>query len=414
MKKILILGAGFAGVRAALDLEKRLKHSVKITVVDKNPYHLFVPSLYEVASAYGVKADPFAVTLRKSICLPLKDIFAGKSIEFIEAAVNSIDTENRHVMTAGGMLLDYDYLVVGLGCIANDFGVPGVMDYAYKFKDIEDGLMLNRKVYELVNEIAGGQRRAPLKIAVVGAGFTGIEVAAELSGWVRNAGKACSMTSRCERITLLEAGPKMLPAVSEKDRKAIMDRLTRLGIVVKESMVVEEVGPDYVKLKNGQKVEADLVIWSAGLRANPVLVNFPSESIGVSKKLKANPDLSVVGLNNVYVIGDAGELLDQKTGKPVPALAYVAIDQGTVVAKNIYNKLHGKKVSSYKPEYSTWIAPVGGKWALANLGGKLRIKGFFGWVVREVVDLRYLLSILPFGKAISTFWQGTTLFIKND
>ncbi|MBI2674486.1 MAG: FAD-dependent oxidoreductase [Candidatus Yanofskybacteria bacterium] len=183
--KILILGGGFGGVRAALNLEKKLKDKVEITLIDKNSYHLFAPALYEVASAYGVKKDPFAVRLKKTICIPYSDIFSGKKMNFIQAEISSIDLENKKVATRGGEILDYDYLVIALGGQAADLGVPGVKEYAYRFKNLEDALLLNRKIEELTQEVAAGRRTQPIKIAVVGAGFTGIEVAAEFACCVK-------------------------------------------------------------------------------------------------------------------------------------------------------------------------------------------------------------------------------------
>src|SRR3989338_7153305 len=150
MHKILILGGGFGGIRCALDLEKKIGSKAEITLVDKNSYHLFVPALYEVASAYGLKQDPFAIRLKKTICIPYSDIFSAKKIRFIQAEIFSIDVENQKVATRGGEILDYDYMIIALGSQSSDFGVPGVKEYAFSFKSLENGLALNQKINELV------------------------------------------------------------------------------------------------------------------------------------------------------------------------------------------------------------------------------------------------------------------------
>ena len=416
--KILILGGGFGGVRCALDLEKKLKNKVlagqvEITLIDKNSWHLFVPALYEVASAYGVKKDPFATRLKKTICIPYSNIFENKKINFVQAEIYSVDLENRKVATSGGEVMDYDYLVIALGSQPADFAIPGVKEYAFQFKYINDALMLNQKIDELTKEVAVGARSKPVKIAIVGAGFTGIELAAELACCVKKLAKACNIKGRCERIMLLEAGPKILPAVSDKERAIILERLTHLGVEVMENVAAEEVRNNYIKLKNGKEIEAELMIWTAGVRLPELLERTSFLPLTEKKKIKVNNGLEADGLAGVFAVGDNTEFIDLKTSKPVPALAYVAVDQGRIAAKNIIRLINNKKPVAYGPFYSVWIAPVGGKFALARLWG-INIKGFWGWLLRELVDFKYMLSILSINKAISIMWQEITLFTKND
>lgn len=423
MYKILILGGGFGGVRCALDLEKKIGDKAgyktvpckaEIALIDKKSYHLFVPSLYEVASAYSIKQDPFAVRLKKTICIPYSDIFSDKKVDFIQAEISAIDLENKKVATRGGEILDYDYLVIALGSQAADFGIPGVKEYAYQFKNLEDALILNQKIDQFTKEVASGVRSAPIKMAVVGAGFTGIEVAAEFACCVKKISKVCGIEGKCERMMLLEAGPRILPTVSDSERKVILKRLTLLGIEVMEGAAAEEVGSDFIKLKSGKHLDVDITIWTAGIRLLDLLAKTPALSLTEKERIKVNKNLGVEGLPEVFAVGDSVEFIDYKTGKAVPALAYVAADQGKIVAKNILRLINNKKPVAYDPFYSVWIAPVGGKYALAHLWGGINIKGFWGWVIREVVDFRYMLSILPLKKAISLMWQEITLFTKND
>lgn len=414
MTKILILGGGFGGIRCALDLEKKLRNEAEITLVDKNSYHLFTPALYEVASAYGIKQDLFAVRLRKTICIPYADIFENKKINLTQAEVSSVDIENKKVATRGGEVLTYDYLVIAFGSQSSDFGVPGVKEYAFRFKNLEDGLALNQKIDQLTKEVVSGARSAPIKFAVIGAGFAGIEVAAELACCVKKFAQACSVKGRCERIILLEAAPKILPMVLSEERSVIVKRLTKLGVEILEGMAVEEVKSGQIKLKNGRVLATDLVIWTAGIQPPDILKNLPSTSLTNSGKIRINSNLEVVGLSGVFAVGDNAEFLDTNTGKPVLALAYVAVDQGKIAAKNVTRIIRNRKLKNYVPFYGVWIAPIGGKYALAHLGGGVNVKGFLGWAIRELVDLRYMLSILPVRKALALLWQEVTLFTKND
>ena len=151
MVKILILGGGFGGIRCALDLERRLSiglanNEIEITLLDKNGHHLFVPALYEVASAYNLEKDPFAVKIKKTICIPYADIFERKKINYIQAEIAGVDLENKKIITRGGNELAYDYLVFALGSQTTNFGIPGVAEYAYQFKGLDDALMINEKI----------------------------------------------------------------------------------------------------------------------------------------------------------------------------------------------------------------------------------------------------------------------------
>lgn len=384
MIKILILGGGFGGVRCALDLsrllrnrgssipsesgDKKLKGQAHITLVDRNNYHLFLPSLYEVASAYGIKKEPFSVKMRKTICIPYGEIFAGKNVNFIQAQISAVDFKTKSVKTKGGDILFYDYLVIGLGSQTEDFGINGVREYAYQFKSIDDALAINEKIGKLVNP----------KILIGGAGFTGIELAAEISCCVKKMCREYGLKGKHAIITLIEAGPKILPMVSDRERKIISKRLTKLGVVLMENSPIEEIGSDFVKLKNGQTLQGDMVVWTGGIKANEFLKSIAGLPVTDKGKIVMDENLQVQGWKNVFAIGDNQEFIDPKTKKPIPALAYTAVDQGKIVAKNIYNILNGKSLESYQPHYEIWIAPVGGKFAVAHLWGGADYKWVYG------------------------------------
>lgn len=413
MVKILILGGGFGGIRAALDLEKNLKDEAQITLIDKNGYHLFLPALYEVASAYNIKKDLFAVRLKKSISIPFHDIFEGKNIEFVQDEITGADLKAKKVF-ADARVFEYDYLMIALGSQTNDFGIPGVKEYAYQFKSVEDALMVNKRMDKLINDFAEGKHASTIKIFICGGGFTGVELAAELACCAKKIAKVCKIKHRCYSLTLFEAGPKILPMIPDEKREHLLERLTKLGVAVMENSPIEEVGSDFIKLKNGQRMDGDIIIWTAGIKANELLKKIPGLELSASGKMLTDAYLRLKGHDNIMGVGDNVEFIDPKTQKPVPALAYVANDQGKVAAKNLINTIRGKSLKPYRPFYSVWVAPAGGKFAIAHLWGGIHVAGFFGWLIRELIDLRYMLSILPPGKAVSLMWQEVTLFTKND
>lgn len=412
--KILILGGGFGGIRAALDLDKKFKGQADITLMDKNAHHLFVPALYEVASAYwSMPEDPYQVTLRGTVAIPYRDIFLGKNINFIQAEVSSVDLASQLVATKGDNVFSYDYLVLALGSQAADFGIPGVRDYAFQFRMLDDAVMINRHIRSFFGKISKSGSGLPMKVLICGAGFTGIELAAELSVFIRKLARKTKLSSRPAMIYMFEAMPKLLPNVSDGQRQRIRDRLTELGVIVMENSVIEEVGERMVKLKNGQTMDGDMVIWTAGLQANRLLQSIEGLELTPRGKIVVGEHLHLKNARNVFAVGDNIEFMDHKTQKPIPALAYLAIDHGAVAARNIYNSVHDRELMVHKPSFDAWVAPVGDKHAVAHVKG-IVLSGFAGWVLHELITLRYLLTILPFKKALSFFWKQTSVFTKND
>ncbi|PIR41793.1 MAG: hypothetical protein COV30_02015 [Candidatus Yanofskybacteria bacterium CG10_big_fil_rev_8_21_14_0_10_37_15] len=413
MVKILILGGGFGGIRTALELQKNIKSDFSITLVDKNNHHLFLPALYEVAAAYNVKRDLFAVHLKKSICIPYSDIFENKNIDFIQDEITDIDVSTKKVF-CDSRILEYDFLVIALGGQTNDLGITGVKEYAYSFKTVNDGLMINKKLEELIKNSSVSN---PVKIFVCGGGFTGVELAAELSGCVKKLSKKNQTNHKTRSLILFEAGSKILPMISDEKREHVVRRLTRLGVAIMENSPIEEIGSNFIKLKNGQKMEGDIIIWTAGIKANDLLKNIPGLYVSTSGKIITDEFLQVnpaTAGENVFAVGDNVEFIDPKNQKPIPALAYVAIDQGKIVAKNILRLMDNKKLCPYKPFYNVWVAPIGGKYAIAHLWNGVHFTGFWGWLVKQMIDLRYMLSILSFKRAIYLVWREVTLFTKND
>lgn len=412
--KIVILGGGYGGIRTALDLARRLDNKADITLIDRNSFQLFTPTLYEVASAFGLERDPFSVRLRKTISIPFEDIFAGTCVKHVQAEITQANLRDRLIFTKRDTPYPYDYLVVGLGSQTNDFGIAGIHEYAFQFKTIEDGLAVNQRLTELFEHASHHTHELPLRFLVAGAGLTGIELAAELATCVRNLTKRHGLKGRSAVITLFEAGPKILPLADDRERAIVIKRLTELGIVILQNAVIEEVGNDFVKLKDGHTHKGNMVIWTAGVKANTFLQTIEGLPLTAQGKIIVDEHLNTLNDRNIFAVGDNIEFIDHRTQRPVPAVAFVAIDQGRVVADNIVRSINGRELKNHRPPTMVWVAPLGGKFALAHLWGGLVISGFFGWIVRELVDLRYFLSILSLKKAFRLFWEDAKVFLKND
>ncbi len=412
MTKVAILGGGFGGLRCALDLLHR--EDVHVTLIDRNSYHLFTPTLYEVASAAPLKGDnAFHLQLRRSISIPYTQIFASKKIDLIQAEIISVDLQSKHVLLDGGELLDFDYCVFALGSQTADYGISGVYEYAHQFKTVNDALALNQKVHQLFRALKEGILSAPLSFFIIGAGFTGIELAAELATCIRMMSHEAGLDKRAYSIKLFEAAPNVLPMIGDREREVITKRLTELGVSIMTNSVIESVTDDSIHLKTGHSFKGSLVVWTAGVQPNTLLKGIHNLPLTPKGKIVVQSDLSVAGQPSLFALGDLMEFIDPKTQKPVPALAYTAKAQGDVVAANILSSIQKKKSRNYVPRYDSWIAPVGGKFAVAHVGQQ-SFSGLLGWLIRGVADLRYFSSILPLREAFALTRRDLMLFTKND
>lgn len=413
MKKVIILGGGFAGVRCALDLAKRFSSDTEITLIDRNSYHLFTPALYEIASAAGIKKDPYAVYLRKTIAIPFSDIFFGLPVKICQTELQEVNLQEKTVIAQGGETLSWDYLVISLGSQSSDFGIKGVQEYAYQFKMLEEGLMIQQKLELLVKEVGDGIRSLPIKVGVIGGGFTGVELASEIACYLAKSTNIRSAHARSFQITLFEGSPHILPMITDAQRRSVIKRLTNLGVMVMENSMIEEVEAEQIKLTNGQQYHADLIAWTAGIKPNIFLKKINGLPLNTHGKIVVDEYLRVKDWAKVFAAGDNVEYIDPSIQRPVPAMAYIAATQASIVAKNVYRQSNSESLIKYRPSSITWIMPIGGKFAVANVGGQT-VRGVTAWLLRKLLDLKYLLSILSVSKALRIFKSELIAFTKND
>lgn len=425
MTNILILGAGFGGIGAVLKLARKLKNKkdFKITLIDRNNFHLFTPSLYEVATVYGLIEDKFAKYLRGSVAIPITQIFENKKVDFIQAEIKEINLKERFVTTNSENKFDFDYLIIALGGETEFYGIQGVQDYAFNFKSIDNAVAIYKKIKEIYDKFCRSRSShtetpSEISINIIGGGFTGVELAAELGCCITKIINDQKLDKKCTMINLIEAGPIILPAIIEKARKKIENRLKTEMVQIQINSPVSEVGPNYIKIKDREElVISDLTIWAGGVRGSKLLENL---GLKLTKKgsIEVNEFLQTKNLDDstndkIFAVGDNATFIDPSNQKPVPAMAYTAYDESVITAKNIINHLKNHKLNPYKPFYDAWIAPVGGKWAYFHYKG-FNISGFIGYLLRQVVDLRHFLRILSLNKALALFFKDLVMFTKND
>lgn len=415
MTRIVILGGGFGGIRCALDISRRAGDLVnEIVVIDQSPAHVFTPSLYEVASAYRESQDVNSLTLRRSVSIPYGDIFANTSIRHIRGEIIYLDLQTKTVHLKNKEEIVYDYCVCALGSQSTDYNIPGVAQYAYFFKTINDAFRINVKLLELLEQYLHGSREKPIQVILAGAGFTGIELAAEISLCLRKLGRIHNIDKKFFTVIIFEAAAEMLPMINSRERKIIMKRLTEIGVGILDHSPIESVHQDSIKLVDGHTSRADMVIWTAGVKPHKLFSQIPNFPLNDHKKIKVDKYLRVESYDSLFAIGDAIEFIDPKNQQPVSSLAYHAIEQGKIVASNIVAQIKKRSAHPYKPGVNSWAVPIGGKFVLVQVSSSIWVAGFAGWLIHLWIDLKYFISILPLKKAIALFKKDLVIFVKND
>ena len=325
---VVIIGGGFGGLMAA---RKLARSPVRITLIDRKNHHTFQPLLYQVATA-GLSPGEIAA--------PIRWILRGRpNIQVLLAEVEDFDL-SRRVVKLTDEEISYDYLIVAAGASHAYFGHDEWEPLAPGLKTIEDALELRRRIllaYELAERrAANGDEELPLNFVVVGGGPTGVELAGTLAEIARRvlANEFRSIDPKRTRILLLEGGPRILPAYPEDLSQSAVEQLQRLGVEVHTSTLVTGVEPAVVRMGDA-RIPAAVILWAAGVAASPLgkKLGVPVDRAG---RVLVNPDLSIAGHPEVFVIGDLAALKDEH-GKLLPGVAPVAMQEGTATARKTFN-----------------------------------------------------------------------------
>ncbi|HET7874101.1 MAG TPA: NAD(P)/FAD-dependent oxidoreductase [Methylomirabilota bacterium] len=379
---VVIVGGGFGGLNAA----KRLaKYAVSVTLLDRRNYHLFQPLLYQVASAALSPAD---------IATPLRSILRkARNVSVLLAEAEKVDLAGRRVVLDQGELT-YDALVLAAGAGHSYFGHDDWELLAPGLKTLEDALEIRRRVllaFEAAErEPDGAERRALLTFVIVGGGPTGVELAGALGEISREtiAHDFRVIDPTQARIILLEGGPRVLPSFPEGLSVAAEVALRRLGVEVRTNAQVTRITPDAVWI-GGQQIRSRAVLWAAGVAGSPL-----ARSLGVpldrAGRVIAEPDLSIPGYPEAFVIGDLAAFTHQ-TGQPLPGLAPVAIQQGRAVAENVWRRLRGRPTRPFRYVDRGSMATIGRAKAVAVLG-RLSLSGLPAWLAWLLVHIMFLIG----------------------
>lgn len=379
---VVIVGGGFGGLKAA---EALARLPVEITLVDRKNFHTFQPLLYQVATA-GISPAEIAAPIREIL-------HKHENVEVLLGEAQGFDLEQRKIRLHG-FDLSYDYLVVASGATHAYFGHDEWEPLAPGLKTIEDALEIRRRVllaYELgEREAAVTGRHRPINFVVVGAGPTGVELAGTLAEMARKslAQNFRNIDPAKTRVLLVEAGPSILSSYPEDLRRSAVKQLEQLGVEVHTNSAVSDVRSGQVRIGN-DVVAAEVVLWAAGVAASP-LGRALGAAVDRAGRVFVEPDLSIPGHSEIFVIGDLASLKDEH-GNSLPGVAPVAMQQGKWVGRQIAADLAGKPRQPFRYFDKGSLATIGRAAAIAQFG-KLHLSGFVAWVMWLFVHITFLIG----------------------
>jgi NADH dehydrogenase len=419
IQRIVILGGGFVGIRVAQDLaEKCISAGLKreIIVVDKESTHLFPSDLYEVATAFNKKiTDRSVLQLKETIATPIHKLLFGRG-RFIQDEVMGIDDLKSVVHLKNGGELKYDYLIVAMGSETNYFGIPGLREYSMPMKTVKDGLKFNCELDGFFKELSGRKVSRTVNIVIGGGGATGVEMASELIGGLKKLCKKYRYDYEKVNVELIEGTEKLL-GMEGKGTALVLARLKKIGVKVSLRTLIKKVEKKEMILKpyDGKlkKKLYDILVWTGGVKVNPVV----GACLGLKKyggAILVNPFLQSYENRNVFAGGDNAYFKDPNNpGKRLPMMASIAVEQGSLLAENVFLLMQGKEMKNFEFGKVQMVVPVGGKYAVWQSGDRL-FNGRWVWVLRRLIYLKYALSVLPFWKALKKWRRSNELFIDND
>ncbi len=391
-ERVVIIGGGFGGLRAARALKRA---PVDVTLIDQRNYHLFQPLLYQVATGSLSPGE---------IAAPLRSVLSRqKNARVLLGDVVDIDPTAKSVRLADGAQFEYDALIVAVGTQSSYYGHDNWRQWAPSLKSVEEATTIRHKIlyaFEVAERLADPvQRRAWLTFVIVGAGATGVELAGALGEIARQTlrNDFRSILPEEAKIMLLDGAPRVLPPFPEDLSKKAERALGRLGVQVKTGVMVKDIDREGVTFDgpSGQeRLDARTVIWAGGVTVPAfarVLAKRMNAETDKSGRIKVSPNLTVPNRPDIYVIGDLA-LTTGPGGKPLPGVAQVAMQQGTYAGKAIANNIRGKKAPPpFKYLDKGTLAVIGRAAAVANVFG-LHLSGLPAWLVWALIHLMYLVQ----------------------
>lgn len=390
MKEIIILGGGFAGIAAIKNIQKQNIPDIKITLIDKNSYHLFTPTLYEVATS----EEP-----QKNAVIPFEEIF-GNKITIVHGSVEKIDT-NANIISYKNdnktiQKITFDYLLIALGSEPAYFGIPGLKENSLSLKTLPDAIKIKNKIKSLCCK--EGLCDKKVKLIIGGGGFSGTELAGEMLMYKNRLAKQNHLDIGCLEIAIIQGSDKLLKELDSHVSDIAQKRIAGSQTQFLFGGHITKVTSKTVDTDNGYSYRFDILVWTGGVTANHLAKDSNLE-LNKHGQIVVNEFLQVPSNPNIFVVGDIAGFLDSN-GNAAPGVAQVAEGQGKVAGQNIIRVIKKQSLLPYKTSHWGYIVPIKGHFAAAELMGWLHLDGFSGWILQQLVFFWYLLHILPFYRAL--------------
>jgi NADH dehydrogenase len=374
--KVVILGGGFGGLAAARALYK----SAEVTVVDRHNFQTFLPLLYQVSTA-GLAAD--------HVAYPIRGALRKTDIKFRMGSPISIDHKNNEVKLDSSEVLKFDHLIVALGSVSADFGIPGVNEYALGMKTVHEALTIRAEIMRRFEDLCRFEDDTKLSISVIGGGPTGVEMAGAIAELIRGPLKSDQAHASAHiQVSLIEAGPRLLPTFAPSLSERTKKDLEKLGVKVMLNIPVKAIEHRKITLNDDSVINSEITIWAAGVKGSDAMAQLSLPTTG--NRVAVEPTMQVQNYPNVWALGDVAGAIG-KDGKPLPMVAPVAIQQGKFIAKQIARLIANKPLTEFKYLDKGSMATIGRNKAIVQVRG-LKIAGPIAWLIWVWLHLFYLLG----------------------
>jgi len=372
-KHAVVIGAGFGGLACAKKLRKLDSYSV--TLIDRNPYQLFSPLLYQVATA-SLPEDDIAFPVRT----------AYQDVQFMRAEVTNVDAAQKELTLSNGKTISYDDLILAVGSEGTTFGIPGVAEHAFQMKSVGDAREIRHSLLSAYESVEDGLLPLEsLNVVIVGGGPTGVELAGAVKELQHEIHREFEHIAPKATVTLLEAGPRLLPTFHPHSSKYTLKTLTKMGVHVQVDAAVVEATPRSLRLKDGSEIVAGTRIWAAGVVAPPHWKFLGETDRG--NRIKVNSHLQIS--DSIWIVGDVASS-PGGDGRPLPMVAPVAIQQGKHVARQIQRRESSKPLEVFRYRDKGQMATIGRRKAVVEMRPWLRFQGSLAWLTWLALHLAYL------------------------
>ena len=374
--KVVILGAGFGGLTAARSLDR----IADVTLVDRHNFQTFLPLLYQVSTA-GLAAD--------HVAYPIRGALRKTKVKFRMGSPISVDHKNKSVKLDSSEVLDFDYLIVALGSATNDFGIKGVAENSLGMKTVNEALNIRSEIMRRFEDLCRFEDDTKLSITVVGGGPTGVEMAGAIAELIRGPLKSDQKNAASHiTVSLLEAGPRLLPPFASSLSARTKKDLEKLGVKVLLNAAVQEVKHRKIKLTDGTTLASEITIWAAGVKGNDAIAQLNLPVTGT--RVPVDPTMQVKNYPYIWALGDIAATLD-KDGNQLPMVAPVAIQQGKFIAKQIIKLGKNQKLDNFRYLDKGSMATIGRNKAVVQVKG-IKLSGAIAWFIWLWLHLFYLLG----------------------